>query len=184
MPDNPVERLFWGRVPVAAATSRYYFTGASALQGVLHALKYQGDRGAGRLLGRLLGRSLSEAGRFDALDAILPMPLHPARERLRGYNQAEVLARGISESIGTPVAASLLQRRSHTASQTRKNRTERWHNVSDAFSVGMPDAVAGRKLLLVDDVVTTGASLEACAAALLAAGCAQVSIATVAYSDR
>jgi ComF family protein len=184
MPDNPVERLFWGRVPLAAATSRYYFTGASALQAVLHALKYQGDRGAGHLLGRLLGRSLREAGRFVTPDAILPMPLHPARERLRGYNQAEVLARGVSETTGIPVAASLLQRRSHTASQTRKNRSERWRNVSDAFHVGMPDAVAGRKLLLVDDVVTTGASLEACAAALLAAGCAEVSVATVAYAGR
>jgi len=103
---------------------------------------------------------------------------------MRGYNQAEVLARGIAELTGTPVRASLLRRRSHTASQTRKTRMDRWRNVSDAFSVDNPAAIEGRSLLLVDDVVTTGASLEACASTLLTAGCARVSVATVAFTDR
>jgi ComF family protein len=183
-PDNPVERLFWGRLALEAATSLYYFTGDSALQGALHSLKYQGDRATGTLLGRLLGRSLADAGRFDGIDALLPMPLHQRKLRLRGYNQAEVIARGVSDLTGVPVIHDALARRKHTDTQTRKSRLERWRNVSDAFHIANPGALQGRRLLLVDDVVTTGASLEACGSLLRTTGCRSLSLATVAFAER
>jgi ComF family protein len=183
-PDNPVERLFWGRVSLDAATSRYYFTGDSALQGALHALKYQGEKATGTLLGRLLGHSLADAGRFNSIDAIIPMPLHPRKQRQRGYNQAEVIARGVSDVTGLPVIIDALSRRRHTDTQTRKSRLERWRNVSEAFSLPNPEALQGRRLLLVDDVVTTGSSLEACASIAQTSGCKSLCIATVAFAER
>lgn len=183
-PANPVERLFWGRVAVDAATSRYYFTSDSALQGVLHALKYQGDKATGTLLGRLLGRSLADSGRFDDIDALIPMPLHPRKQRLRGYNQAEVIARGVSDVTGIPVIIDALTRRRFTDTQTKKSRLERWRNVSDAFHLPDPGTLQGRRLLLVDDVVTTGSSLEACASLIRTSGCRGLCIATVAFAER
>lgn len=183
-PGNPVERLFWGRITLDAATSRYYFTGASALQGVLHALKYDDDRASGTLLGRLLGHSLAEAQRFRVLDAIVPMPLHPKKMRLRGYNQAEVIAHGICDVTGIPVLSKAVARGRHTETQTRKSRLQRWDNVAEAFEVADARQLEGRRLLLVDDVVTTGASLEACATRIRAVGCAGLSVATVAFAER
>lgn len=183
-PDNPVERLFWGRVPLDAAASRFYFTRSSALQGALHALKYRGDMAMGTLLGRLLGRSLAESGRFDGMDALVPMPLHPRKQRLRGYNQAEVIARGVSDVTGIAVVPDALTRSRHTDSQTRKSRLERWRNVSEAFHLTDPIALHDRRLLLIDDVVTTGSSLEACASLIWTNGCRGLCIATVAFAER
>ncbi|NDC78611.1 MAG: ComF family protein [Chitinophagia bacterium] len=183
-PDNPVERLFWGRVALDAATSRYYFTGDSAMQGALHALKYQGDKATGTLLGRLLGHSLADAGRFNGIDALIPMPLHPRKVRLRGYNQAEIIARGVSDVTHIPVIMHALSRKKHTDTQTKKSRLERWRNVSEAFSLADSGVLEGRRLLLVDDVVTTGSSLEACATLIWTSGCKGLSIATVAFAER
>jgi len=184
MPDNVVERLFWGRISVKAAASLYFFTRDSRLQGVLHALKYGHDKASGHLLGRRLGESLLASGRFPDLDAILPMPLHPRKERLRGYNQSAVIAEGVAAVTGIPVRNGLLIRQRYTRSQTRKLRLERWENVADAFALPDPAALQGLRILLVDDVVTTGSSLEACAAALQSARPAGLWMATIASADR
>jgi ComF family protein len=182
--DNPVERLFWGRTNVAAAGSQYYFTRGSSIQRILHALKYKGNRSAGQLLGSCLGESLLRTARFKPLDAIIPLPLHPERHRMRGYNQAECIARGCADVIGKPVWKEAVLRVKKTETQTKKSRLDRWDNLAGVFAVVHPERIGNRHLLLVDDVVTTGASLEACAQAILTASPASLRIATVAYATQ
>ncbi|MFN7280419.1 MAG: ComF family protein, partial [bacterium] len=183
-PHNPVEMLFWGRTPVDAAGSLFYFSRGSAMQRILHALKYRGNRQAGVRLGRSLGEAIGASGRFSPIDAIIPVPLHPEREKIRGYNQAECIARGIAVATGWPVWTGLVNRIRQTDTQTRKNRIERWSNLSDGFRLSRPEHVAGKHLLIVDDVITTGASLEACAHGILQASPAKLCIATIAYATQ
>lgn len=174
--------LFWGRIPVDAAGSLFYFSRGAPMQRILHSLKYRGNRQAGIKLGRSLGEAISDSGRFKPLDAIVPIPLHAERERNRGYNQAECIARGMSLTIGRPVWTDLVSRIRRTDTQTQKNRIERWTNLSDGFRLTRPDSVTGKHLLIVDDVITTGASLEACAQGILQASPAKLYIATIAYA--
>ena len=176
--------LFWGRTPVDAAGSLFYFSRGSAMQRILHALKYRGNRQAGVRLGRSLGEAIGASGRFSPIDAIIPVPLHPEREKIRGYNQAECIARGIAVATGWPVWTGLVNRIRQTDTQTRKNRIERWSNLSDGFRLSRPEQVAGKHLLIVDDVITTGASLEACAQGILQASPAKLCIATIAYATQ
>jgi ComF family protein len=166
-PGNPVSRIFWGRVRVDMATSLFRFEKGSGYQVLLHELKYKGSRRVGRYLGRLLGNSL-EGTSFSRCDGLVPVPLHPKRLRKRGYNQSELIARGVSEVTGIPLFTGVLQRPFHHESQTSLGRYERYENVRDDFRIA-PDApdLNGTSLLLVDDVVTTGATLEACSRVLL-----------------
>jgi len=181
-PANPVERIFWGRVTLESATALMHFDKHGRVQRMLHRLKYKGDRTTGRALGRMLGDQLKDSPRFASVDTVLAVPLHPRKERERGYNQAEVLAEGLRESLGVGRSPANIRRSRHTASQTRKGRMDRWRNVKDAFELRNAEALRGRHVLLVDDVVTTGATLEGCATTLLAHGGARVSIATVAFA--
>lgn len=182
-PDqNPLARRFWGRVPVRHALSYLRFLRRGRVQHLLHQLKYQGQRDVGRALGRWYGHDLARHGfQFDLL---VPVPLHPRKLAQRGYNQADPFAEGLAESLNTRWHATGLRRVTHTTSQTRKSRLERWQNVAEVFEVADPAAIQGQHVLIVDDVLTTGATLEACAAALLAAGAAAVSITTIACADR
>ncbi|MBC8084982.1 MAG: ComF family protein [Hymenobacter sp.] len=180
--DNPLARRFWGRVPVCHALSYLRFLRRGRVQYLLHQLKYKGQRDVGLALGRWYGHELARhAFRFDL---ILPVPLHPRKLASRGYNQSDPFAEGLADSLHTPWQATGLRRVEHTTSQTRKNRLERWQNVAEVFEVTAPAAIHGKHVLVVDDVLTTGATLEACAAVLLAAGAAKVSIATIACADR
>jgi len=113
----------------------------------------------------------------------VPVPLHPKKQKLRGYNQSEWIARGIAESLRKPVSVDNLRRNLHTSTQTRKNRYERWENVENIFEVLIPEVFTGKHILLVDDVVTTGSTLESCAFQLLQVEKVKVSIATLAYAD-
>lgn len=183
MPDNPLERLFWGRTQVRAVTSLLFFTKNGITQNLLHRLKYSGQQEVGVKLGRLLGRELLNEERFAASALVIPVPLHPKKMQLRGYNQSALLARGLAESMQLPTGEDLLQRGLFTESQTRKGRLERWENVADAFYCPQPEKLAGKAVLLVDDVLTTGATLEACARPLQSAG-AVVLMATLACSLR
>ncbi len=183
-PRNPVEMLFWGRTTVDAAGSLFFFTRGSIMQRILHALKYKGNRETGIRLGRSLGEPIVRSGRFAPLDAVIPLPLHPDKLRLRGYNQAECVARGFSLNTGKPVWHDVVKRIRQTDTQTKKNRIDRWTNLSGGFSLNRPERISGKHLLLVDDVVTTGASLEACAQAILEASPAKLYIATVAYATQ
>lgn len=183
MPDNPLERLFWGRTQVRAVTSLLFFTKNGITQNLLHRLKYSGQQEVGVKLGNLLGRELQQEERFKSSSLVIPVPLHPKKMQLRGYNQSALLARGMAESLRLPVAERLLQRSQFTESQTRKGRFERWENVAEAFYCPQPELLAGKVVLLVDDVLTTGATLEACARPLQSAG-AVVLMATLACSLR
>ncbi len=180
--ENPLSRRFWGRVPVRHTLSYLRFLRRGRVQHLLHQLKYKEQRDVGLVLGRWYGHELARHN-FQ-FDLIVPVPLHPKKLAKRGYNQSDPFAEGLAESLHTPWQAAGLRRIEHTDSQTRKNRLERWQNVADVFEVTDPAAMQGKHVLVVDDVLTTGATLEACAAVLLAAGAAEVSFATIACADR
>jgi len=177
--DNPVSRIFWGRVPVVSATSLFRFEKGSAYQTLLHDLKYRGNWRAGLYLGRLLGQELIQSS-FSRCDLLVPVPLHPGRLRQRGYNQSEIIARGCSEITGIPVATRLIIRRGRHRSQTSMGRHERFENVIEEFSLdSRPMDINGLKVLIIDDVITTGATLEACSRILFSHFTCQVYVATV-----
>lgn len=180
-PDNPVLQKFTGRLPVKAATSLLYFSRHSITQHLLHRLKYRDDRALGHQLGLLMGRALSAASHFGDVDMLVPLPLHKSRERNRGYNQSLLLCKGIQEAWSVEIDDKCVIRPDATHTQTRKDRLERWENMEGRF-IASRDHCEGKHLLLTDDVVTTGATLEACGAALLQAGARSVSIATLCYA--
>ncbi len=180
-PDqNPLGRRFWGKLPIRHALSYLRFVRHGRVQHLLHELKYQGQRDVGTALGQLYGFDLSAAGLAANFDLIVPVPLHPRKLARRGYNQAAAFATGLAESMQVLASNHALRRTTNTNTQTRKNRAQRWENVATVFEVDDPAAILGRRVLLVDDVLTTGATLEACGAVLLAAGASEVSIATIA----
>lgn len=180
--DNPVEKIFWGRLPLTAATASYYFTKGATLQHLLHQFKYKGQQRLGFYLGQLMGSQLINNPRFQEVTALVPLPLFPKKERQRGYNQAMVLCEGISDVWQRPIIKNAVIRASATESQTRKNRMERWQNMENRFELNDKAALAHQHILLVDDVVTTGATLESCGRAILEAANARLSIATLCIS--
>jgi ComF family protein len=180
---NPVEKIFWGRLPLAAAAAQYYFTKESLMQRLMHQFKYKGNKDLGLQLGRMMGDALYSSGRFTA-DALVPLPLFPDKERKRGYNQATVLCRGMSETMHIPVWENSVVRPAATTTQTRKGRIERWQNMEGKFLLTDPEQIRGKTLLLVDDVVTTGATLEACANELLNAGNVTIKLAALCMASR
>ena len=177
-PNNDVEKLFWGRISVAAATSLLFFNKGGNVQELLHSIKYKSHREAGIQTGKLLGIELKHSNRFDNIDLIIPVPLHSKRLKERGYNQAEIISDGIAEVLEKPTVLAL-KRTTYTDSQTKKTRYNRWENVKNTFEVILPNKIMDKTVLLIDDVVTTGATLEACANELLKHNCT-VYIATVA----
>ncbi len=162
-PDNPLAQAFYGRAPIHAVTACYFFAKSGKVQHLIHQLKYKGNKEAGVFLGQQLGESIKDAPLFQGIDVIIPVPLHPKRERKRGYNQALVIAQGISEVTGLPVATKNLLRAVYNETQTRKSAEERYHNVQGIFEVRCAGELKGKHVLLVDDVLTTGATLESCA---------------------
>jgi ComF family protein len=180
--ENKVAQLFWGRVEIAGATSWLYFRKGSAYQQLIHHLKYRGLKELGTELGLLFGQDLKDTP-YEACDVIIPVPLHPVKERQRGYNQSEWIAGGLSAALNTPLSTIMLIRPKHNPTQTRKNRFERWQNVDGIFEVPAGSDLLNRKILLIDDVVTTGATLEAAAQALIQAGAMEVRMATLAIAE-
>lgn len=182
-PGNPVEKTFWGRLPLAGAAAQFYFTKESLVQRLMHQLKYKGNKDLGLQLGRIMGDQILRSGRFPA-DALIPLPLFPAKERKRGYNQATVLCDGMSEILEIPVWDKVIIRPQFTETQTKKGRIERWKNMEGKFVLKDPGAIRDKHLLLVDDVVTTGATLESCGIELLKAEGVKLSIATLCIASR
>ena len=181
--NNPLEKIFWGRIPVTSAMSEFYFSKGSIIQNMVHELKYRGNKNAGRYFGNLIGKSLLNCNRFE-VDMIIPLPLFEKKEKMRGYNQAEILCNGISEIINKPVIKGNVIRKIFTDTQTKKHRTERWKNVENIFHVTNSEQLEGKHILLVDDVVTTGATLESCGLEILKIKNTRVSIATLAVTTR
>lgn len=167
IPDNDTALRFAGRVPFQYASSLAYFTAEGLLQHLLHELKYRDKQEIAIYLGRQFGYSLRDSGWIQEIDCIIPVPLHPKKEALRGFNQSYRIAEGMSDVLGIPISHNNLHRSRHTESQTKKSRTERVDNMKDVFAVRDEQALAGRHVLLVDDVLTTGATMEACAQSLL-----------------
>ena len=180
--NNPVSILFWGRVKINYACSYYTFAKGSRFQKLIHKLKYHHRTDIGIELGKHLGFNLRKSEFFDDIDLIIPVPLHPKKQKIRGYNQAQVIAVGLAESMNLEVCSSNLYRSVHTQSQTRKSKLERWENVENIFRLNRPEDLEEKHILLVDDVVTTGSTLEACAQTLLKVKGSKVSIATLAYA--
>jgi ComF family protein len=180
---NKVEQLFWGRVKIEFATAYFSFNKGSNYQHLIHFIKYKGMKELGFETGRRFGISLLKSTDFCSVDYIVPVPLHPKKEKKRGYNQSEWIAKGISEAMKIPISVDNLQRNLHTSTQTRKNRFERWENVENIFESTRPEEFEGKHILLVDDVVTTGSTLESCALQLLQIKNVKVSIATLAFAD-
>jgi ComF family protein len=181
--NNPIERKFYGRIAVSAATAKYYFSRNSVLQRLVHQLKYSSNKELGYHLGRLMGASLKQSGRFNA-DALIPLPLFATREKKRGYNQALILCEGIVEELQLPVLKNIIIRPGQSESQTHKGRIDRWKNIEGKFRLVDPATIAGKHVLLVDDVVTTGATLESCGTELLKAGNLTLSLACLCYADK
>ena len=178
--STEVLQKFWGKVPIRYAWAYLKFTKQGNVQKVLHKLKYNGHQQIGITLGHWYGHELSAASLNKEFDLILPVPLHPNKLKKRGYNQSDTFAKGLSDSMGLPWYHNVLQKGTFNETQTNKRRLERWQNVKDVYCVKDATVIANQRILLVDDVVTTGSTLEACALTLVEAACKEVSIATIA----
>ena len=181
--ENKVIQLFWGRANITHATAYFSYKKGSRYQRLIYAIKYRGMKKLGFEIGKKFGFELKEANSFGSVDLIVPVPLHPRKQKIRGYNQSEWIANGIANAMELPVITNNLIRKVHTPTQTNKNRFERWQNVEEIFDVKNPEFFTGKHVLLIDDVVTTGSTLEACAFHLLKINNTKVSIATLAFAD-
>ncbi len=181
--ENPITRRLMGRFPLQSATAMFYFVKDTPIQQLLHRIKYLGQKEAAEALGRQYGRELIELEPYRDIDLVIPVPLHPSREHQRGYNQSAWLARGLADGLGRPVDERALSRTRKTETQTHKSRQERLFNTEGAFRVRDFRRVVGKHVLLVDDVMTTGATLEACALPLLQVDGVQLSIVTLAIAQ-
>lgn len=178
-PENRVAQLFYGRVQIECATSFFYFSKGSKYQALLHNLKYKGMKELGAEIGKHFGIDLLQSNDFSSVDIVCPVPLHPSKEKKRGYNQSWWIASGISGQMQKELSDDNLKRVTATETQTRKSRFERWQNVEGIFELTKPEEFSGKHILLIDDVVTTGSTLEACAQTIISKAKAKVSIATL-----
>lgn len=182
-PENEIERRFWGIFPIERATSLYYYARGGLVSSVLHGMKYHGRKHLCIQMGRIMGTALRNTGFFDGIDCIIPVPLHKDRFRDRGYNQSELLAKGISDVTSIPVCTNCLTRTHNNATQTHKSGFERWENAEGLFSATFETPLLkGRHILLIDDVLTTGATITACIDALKSVTGIKISVATLAWA--
>jgi competence protein ComFC len=182
IPDNPVQKIFYGRANVRVAGSFLLFQKKGSVQKMLHALKYKSKPEVGVLLGKWYGQDLKKNNTFSDCDIIIPVPLHKKRLKKRGYNQSEFIAKGLAEELQIPVISDVLFKKHFTETQTFKSREERWQNTINSFEIKNENLIKDKKILLVDDVITTGATTEACIFQLNKSSEAPVSVASIAYT--
>ena len=178
--DNPVARMFWGRTYIWSGAAFLYFNKGNKVQQLVHQLKYKGRKDIGVFLGTMYGQTLKYAPQFSCADVIIPVPLHKKKYMKRGYNQSEQFALGLSSAMNIPVNRHILTRTKATETQTRKSRFRRYQNVREIFLANQPEQWRSKHLLLVDDVITTGATLESCIQELVAIPDVKISIACIA----
>lgn len=178
-----MERYFWGRFPIVRASSLFYYAKGGKVAQVLYAMKYHNRRTLCVKMGEWIGSELFPSGFFEGIDFLVPVPLFRTRLRQRGYNQSELLARGISLKTSIPLCLDAVCRVRNNATQTHKSGYARWMNVEGLFRA-TPEAelLRGKHILLVDDVLTTGATLTACADALSSIEGIRISIVTLAWA--
>ncbi len=180
--DNPLQRIFYGRVDITSASSFLFFQKKGMVQKMLHALKYKGKPEVAQLLGKWYAEDLKQSNTSLTYDYIIPVPLHKKGMQKRGYNQSEYFAKGLSEVLGVPVITNVLIKYRFTKTQTNKTRAERAENILQSFSIEHAEMLNNKNVLLVDDVITTGATLEACIIQLQKSTNTKVSVASIAYA--
>ncbi|RPD98560.1 ComF family protein [Aureibaculum marinum] len=181
--NNKVEKAFYGRLPINFGTALFYYKTKGVSQQLIYQLKYKGQQDVGTFLGNWMGEEFNNSKRFPKIDYIVPVPLHKNRLKKRGYNQLTKFGLCISEKINVPFIEGILTRKSKTETQTLKHRFERWKNVQEIFHVNNLSFFDNKHILLIDDVFTTGATLEACAMQILKSNNVKISIATMAYTE-
>ncbi len=180
--ENPVEKIFWGRCSIESAAAFSFYNKGSRIRNLIHNLKYKGIKEIGSELGRIYGLALKSSGFTDNIDIIIPVPLHPDKKRERGFNQSELIAEGIAEVTGLNVNSSAIERTVSSSTQTKRSRYDRWVNVEGIFTVKNPDSIRGRHILLVDDVITTGSTMESCVNELVKTESVKVSVVAIAFA--
>ena len=182
-PDNIVAQQFWGKIKLEGAYALFYFTKGGKIQNLMHQFKYKGVKQIGNLLGNIAGEQLVKNKMFNSAELIIPVPLHKKRMLQRGYNQSACFAEGLSEKLNAAVENNNLVRLTATETQTHKSRFARFENMQEVFTVKNPEKLINKHVLLVDDVITTGSTLEACGVQLLKIPGLKLSIATIAYAE-
>jgi ComF family protein len=180
--NNPIEKRFWGKVPIHRGTAFFFFQKGSPYQKILHSLKYKGNLEVGELLGKYAAEELLDSVDFSTIDVIIPVPLHPKKYKIRGYNQSECIGKGLSKILEKPIDTTSLIRIRENTTQTKKSVFERYENTEGIFLLQNQNNLTGKHVLLVDDVLTTGSTLEACIRALIEIEGIKVSIFTLAVA--
>ena len=183
-PNNPIERIFFGRLKTEAAHAGFYFSKGELMQTLVHDFKYKGNKEIGIYLSKIMAEKMLQSNRFRNIDYLIPLPLFAEKEYKRGFNQAKIICDGMGEVMNIPVVEKNVVRINFTETQTKKHRTERWENVAESFKVLYADQLINKHILLVDDVITTGATLEACAQNLIAISGIKISIATLTTASK
>lgn len=177
--ENALTKLFWGRTNIETGTALFYYQKGGRVQHLIHQLKYKNKQDIGRHLGLRLGQYLAESPAYQGIDCIVPVPLHAKRMRDRGFNQSEVIGNGLSEALRIPIDTESLVRLTQTQTQTKKRRFTRWENVASVFELSPSQQLSNKHILLVDDVITTGSTIEACTQKLLSVEGVKVWVATL-----
>ena len=180
--QNHIEKLFWGRVPVHSITALLSYTKGSTVGNILHGLKYNGYQDYGIYLGKMLGNKLRKMDAFLSVDFVLAVPLHHLKHKKRGYNQAEIIAKEVAETLGAEFRVDVLEKIQNNDSQTRKGRIDRWENATNSYRLKATEDLTNKHILIIDDVITTGATIEACCEVILKQFDVKISIAAAAYT--
>lgn len=179
---DELEKAFWGKCDIVSATAYIYYRKGSPYNRLLHKMKYNNHPDVGCRLAIMAAESIMPSGFFDGIDAIVPLPLSKKKRRQRGYNQCDYIAEGLSQKTGIPIIKECVVRNKANETQTHKSRDERWKNVEGIFTLANPEAIEGKHILLIDDILTTGATLTNCAIAIQQRCNCRISIFTLAYT--
>lgn len=183
LPDNPVERLFFGKVDLVKASSYFFYYRGGEMRKIIHEMKYGGKKEIGAVMGRNMAAELKDSGFFDGIDLLMPVVLHPKKQHDRGFNQSEWIAKGITSVTNIPIEMTAVRRVKHVETQTKKTPYQRWENVQHIFVLEHPERLKGKHILVVDDVLTTGATAGAFIESFASLDGVKVSLLTLAFAS-